>query len=226
MIKWKSTRQEIFFTEILPPVLLFVVSLIMFLIMANYKDKFPGYMAVLGGGALSLLPLVMYFVFKKFRFPPILKIVGYSFIFLAITLASGFSFYTYYSDWDTLLHILSGILCSLLAFYFLIITGIYQNIKEGISCLLILLLNASTSSIWEIIEFIVDTWFFSNAQHSLEEGVVDTMEDMIANGIGGLVFIILMVTDILINKRRGTDFLYRRLSIYTKFDYRLSVKEA
>ena len=45
---------------------------------------------------------------------------------------------------------------------------------------------------WEIVEYIGDLLFDMNSQHNLETGVHDTMQDIIAAMIGGLITHILV----------------------------------
>ena len=44
-----------------------------------------------------------------------------------------------------------------------------------------------SAGLWEIIEYSVDLITASNLQHNKDTGVVDTMEDMIACFVGGIL---------------------------------------
>ena len=85
----------------------------------------------------------------------------YLFIFIAHFLGAVVNCYDKIWFFDILAHTLSGMLIIfLLRFCFLISSG------------------------WEIIEFLGDCIFKSNFQHSIDTGVVDTMEDIICAFIG------------------------------------------
>ena len=219
MIKWKSQKQEIFCTEYLPTIACVLICVISYFILNMYPAVFPQRIHCFSSAALFCIPVVVYLIFK-WRFPPILKIIGFGFIFCGMLFATAMNLYSLIPEWDTILHTLSGVMCFLFAYYVLLATGVLFKVKEALGIVICLLLNASTSSVWELIEYAADGFGNGNAQHSLEEGVVDTMQDIIANTIGGLAVAIFMIVDILINKRKVTDWFTRHVSVYTRFDYR------
>lgn len=218
-IKYKSKRQEIFLTEFLPCLILGSVCIILFFILNCFPTIFPKRSHCFSSAVFFFAIPLVYVIFK-YRFPPILKIIGYSFAFCGMVLATSMSLYTYIPEFDTTLHTISGFMCFLFAFYFLLSTGVIFLLSEALTVVFCLLINAATSSIWELIEYAVDVLLSSNSQHSLEEGVVDTMQDIIANSIGGLICGILLILDILITHKKFTDWFTRRLSVYTNYDYR------
>lgn len=223
MINWKSKRQEIFCTEFLPSIIMAVICVICYFILNIFPDRFPSRIHCFSTAALYFIPCLFYLAFKL-RFPPILKIIGFGFITCGMLLATGMSLYDYIPNWDTILHTASGLMCFLFAYYFLIASGIIYHIKESTAIILALVINAATSSLWEICEYGVDVLANSNAQHSLEEGVTDTMQDILANTIGGVAIAIVFIVDILVNHKRLVDYFTRHLSVYTKYDYRKPVE--
>ena len=48
--------------------------------------------------------------------------------------------------------------------------------------------SAFVALMWEVVEFTGDNLFSSDVQHSLDTGVVDTMEDMIVAMIGSSLY--------------------------------------
>ncbi len=119
--------------------------------------------------------------------------------FMATYLGSGFRFYDIYSWWDRIVHFLSGIL-----FFSL---GISLAKKEPDVSLISTLvfsfaLSLALHQVWEILEFLGDSFFHMDSQHwqkhskvvnhQPEEaiqppGLVDTMVDTIAGIIGAIL---------------------------------------
>ncbi|WP_347939809.1 hypothetical protein AAEY33_17065 [Peribacillus simplex] len=139
----------------------------------------------IGGAVCGAIPLLLALFTKlKFNLPIIISYL--IFLFCSQFLGSILGWYGL-GWWDTLLHLLSG---SLLAF-----TGIalyermvYRNAGKEISPWFVFLFTLSFSAlggvIWEIYEFSSDQLFGMTLQGG---GNKDTMIDLIADTIGGLI---------------------------------------
>ncbi len=116
------------------------------------------------------------------------KLVYWTFIFFADFLGCVVSLYNT-TDWfDVFTHFLSGVFTAFLAIL-LMQNFKYKQTKLG-TILYVLGITCLVAAVWEIFEYIMDTFSGSNLQHALETGVDDTMEDMIAALGGSLLFLL------------------------------------
>jgi hypothetical protein len=220
----QPTKREIFLKEFLPPLVLTVVSAVIYIILQFHKDVFPHTAMCWAYVATILVPLALYLLFK-FRMAPLAKILLYVFATLALLLANVFNFYSYWDNYDTFLHVLSGPLCCLAAMYILAISGEYKKMGRGITVVFCLGFDMGCGSFWEIVEYLIDTWGNSNSQHYVESGLMDTMGDILANAIGGFTFIAVMLVDLLWFHAKLTDKIFDSFTVYSKYDYRLETSK-
>lgn len=142
--------------------------------------------------ALSLLALLLMFspalIRKDFRadFPSLIDTLILVYLFLGTYLGSFKSFFEEIWWWDILLHLLMGINIALISF------SIIFRLKEAkahvqLSPFMIasfsFAISMAAGGIWEIIEYILDTFF----GFELQQPHPDTMIDLIFVFIGGLV---------------------------------------
>lgn len=128
----------------------------------------------------------------KVRIPNMLESLYMIFIFLAYFLGSIMKFYGKISFYDLLVHFISGILSSMVAYY---LYKVY-NRKGGNLFTVIFFVLGMTALIavsWEIFEFVCDKIFKKNAQHVIESGVDDTMTDMIVALVGAILYNLLYI---------------------------------
>ena len=122
----------------------------------------------------------------KYRISYKYKLFYSIFMFLTYFLGSIINLYDVISWYDLFCHFLSGIFTLIIAYHILNKTK-YKNI-DGITKFIYCIGFVSFLAVsWEIIEFTVDNLFNMNTQHNWDSGVVDTMGDMIAGLIGGVV---------------------------------------
>lgn len=110
------------------------------------------------------------------------------FIFAAQFLGTYLGAYTFFSWWDIMLHLVSGVMIGYVALIILITVmrspTIFQKKYALVVALFIFTVGATGAVIWEIIEFSGDTFLGTNAQLG---SLQDTMEDLICGtGVGGL----------------------------------------
>lgn len=146
-------------------------------------------------GPLSLLflliPSVAGKVFKKdFNFTMRLFILIFS--FFAFSLGVGLRWYEKSAVYDKIMHLISGVLFSVIGFYIYAKTS--QDKPYNIESKWLLQISYSfffsmfVAVIWEIFEFMGFVLFAHDAQHHLTTGVFDTMQDIISCFLGSAVF--------------------------------------
>lgn len=141
---------------------------------------------------LSILALFLMFspaiIRKDFRadFPSLIDTLILVYLFLGTYLGSFKSFFEKVWWWDILLHLLMGINVALISF-----SVIYRlkEIKAHVQLSLFMIaffsftISMAAGGIWEIIEYLLDTYFGSE----LQQPHPDTMIDLIFVFIGGLI---------------------------------------
>jgi len=122
----------------------------------------------------------------KIHLPVELEFIVVVFVYAAIFLGEARDYYIKIWWWDIVLHALSGIVIAFAGFLVLLI--LYQQYKIKANPITITIFSfcfaLSLGTIWEIIEFGIDTLFGINMQKS---GLVDTMWDLIVNAGGALI---------------------------------------
>lgn len=106
-------------------------------------------------------------------------------------------FYGTWSPWDTVVHGLSGIPIALGWIFVLGVTASRTRLvlSPGVEALVVAALSVLVAFVWEVCEFVSDLTIGTEAQYSNH----DTMTDMIAGAIGGLV----VVVALLLHRTRG-----------------------
>lgn len=170
------------------------------------------------GVILSILPLLVEYIFKiKFS---IISIVIYSlFCFSSMGLGSGLGFYNIFSKYDLIVHFFSGVIVFFL-FYTVFSKAINKelNLKQHllITFLFTICFTVFVGVLWEVWEFTTDHFFNLNSQrHSLLDGtpllghnaVINTMLDLIADGLGGIVCGIIITIYFCIKKKHPSNLL-------------------
>lgn len=135
--------------------------------------------------------LLLPFLYEKFFHKKIdenLKILYYTFVFIADCLGCVVGLYETTTWFDIVAHYLSGVLTALLA----IIIMKNMKYKETKFSVVIYVLSVTclVAFIWESFEFAMDTFAGMNLQHVKETGVGDTMEDSIVAFVGAITFLI------------------------------------
>ncbi len=133
---------------------------------------------------------------KKFGvyLPKRLQLIITLFIFAAQILGEIGDFYEKISWWDTMLHTISGIVLGLVGFLFVYLLNEKGNINVNLSPKFVIIFAfcfALTMGVfWEFFEFGADRLFGYNMQKFRmpgQDGLVDTMNDLIVDAIGAIV---------------------------------------
>ena len=109
-------------------------------------------------------------------------------------------FYVRFKWWDAMLHTVSGVMLALLSFSLInLLNGDENSFKLSMwfSMLFAFALAITIGVLWEIVEFIADSWFGSNMQRAYvsthdgrgapfigQKALLDTMKDLILDSIG------------------------------------------
>lgn len=187
-------------------------------IFINFSDRSRD--ASIANVFLSILAIILMsiprFLKEKyhFRFRSWIEILILIFLFASIILGFIQEFYENVSGYDKLVHIISGIVLSLVAFEFIHIYSNYiakkknQTIPPLFTVLFSFTLSITLLVLWEFYEFIADTIsynFFSrstNMQRYMwanksnffpqNYGLIDTMLDLILGALGSFVISIVL----------------------------------
>lgn len=116
------------------------------------------------------------------------------FIFAAQVLGEMNDFYNRISWWDTMLHMTSGIILGMSGFLFVYLLNEKGNVNVNLSPKFVIIIAfcfALTMGVfWEFFEFGADRLFGYNMQKFRlpgQDGLVDTMEDLIVDAIGAII---------------------------------------
>lgn len=116
-----------------------------------------------------------------------LSIVSDLFLLFSTILGTCYGFYGLIKGYDDFLHIWSGFIAVAVAFNILLITNKDDlNISKLFVVIYLFMFSMGVASIWEIIEFFLDSFLGMNTQAG---GLNDTMVDMIDGLIGTVVMI-------------------------------------
>ena len=135
--------------------------------------------------------VVLPWVYEKITKKPLnenLKLIYYTFIFIADGLGCVVDLYETTSWFDIFAHYLSGVLTAFLA---IVLMKVFRYKETWLGILIYsLAVSCLVAVVWKIFEFGMDTIFGMNLQHVVETGIHDTMEDILAAVIGAISFLI------------------------------------
>ena len=161
--------------------LLAVLFLILQLTDPNY-DKIGG---ILAGFVLPFLPEIFERLFKT-KFSVRIELAYYIFIFLALDLGICLYWYETVPYYDKFVHMLSGVFSAVIAYYVLLYFGAKYTHK-GFRRLFIICFSLAVAVCWEFFEFFCDKVLGQHMQELIQQGVDDTMWDLIVAFIGSLI---------------------------------------
>ncbi len=96
-------------------------------------------------------------------------------------------FYDYISWWDLLMHLFAGIILGIIGNAFINKIQKGKKIDPLIRLFFVIGIACLGGFLWEMYEFIVDSWIGLDTQKVLTTGVSDTMGDLITDFLGGVV---------------------------------------
>ncbi len=140
---------------------------------------------------ITFLPVILGKRFQV-RIPHEFESLAVVFVYMSLFLGEVQGYYVRFWWWDIVLHIGSGFLLGVLGFLLVYVLNekedVDLNLKPKFIAFFAFLFAMGMGAIWEIFEFAMDQLFGMNMQKS---GLVDTMWDLIVDGIGALVISIL-----------------------------------
>ncbi len=195
MGKWKELETigkfKIFITNFIKITLLLAIPL------AVYEQNWMALFVTL----LTLLLVFLPGIFeKKYNINLIdeFEVIIIIFIYAGLFLGEARGYYTRFWWWDSLLHAFSGIALGFAGFLILYILYKTGRLKTSLKfiALLSFCFAVALGALWEIFEFLVDSFFGANMQKArglgtvyycdTRLGVMDTMWDLILNSLGAL----------------------------------------
>lgn len=190
------------------PAVGFIAAVICFIIHC-IVDKFSFLVMVQSVGTHALLFLIPIYeiVFKK-KFPLVLTGIITFHVFCCVVLGSTFNFYDLISWWDVYLHGFFGFVISFIAYYFFVLCH-GRKTNEFLMSTYIIGFGMGTGALWEIFEYLGDTWFGLDSQRVQESialgksPVADTMEDLMITLVGIAAFFIVYIID----KKRNSKIM-------------------
>lgn len=217
--KNKNRRVDLFLTEFLPPIVITAVSLIIFLVLMLIKATFAATSQIFLYIIICWLP-AFFFVISAFklRLPPAIKIGFYAFATCSNLLATTFNLYTYLPVFDTILHSLFGYVGGYLFMFVFIRSGDYPKFSLFARVLIMFIATVGAGLLWEICEYCVDIFTNANSQHSIETGLLDTMQDSFCNVGGAAFFAVHYLLDHLFFSGRYFRIIERWLAYYNLKD--------
>ena len=166
--------------------------------------------------------------------PASLQLAFILFIFLAMFLGNLMNFYQRFPWWDTMLHFASGALFSLAGLSLLVSMirepDLIRQINPRVFFLFSFVFSLACGAVWEVFEFAADSFLGMNMQRWQSDmtplqwealrlvsnrsnpGLIDTMKDMMAGGLGALLASLLVLPSIRRASRYpGADLTARQL---------------
>jgi uncharacterized membrane protein YjdF len=151
------------------------------------------------GLAIIFLPALMR---KKLRlnFTDGMQIIFVFFLYGAIILGETMSYYRKYSNWDTMLHTLSGVLLGAFGFTFIDMLNDHEkvrlNLPAGFVSIFSFCFAVTLGVFWEMIEWVMDLVMDLDMQQyrswagailAGRAAVYDTMKDLLVDALGAAV---------------------------------------
>lgn len=200
-VSWLKSRIKNWKSEYLPPIVLSIIGIILYIILDITKAKFGSKDQIVFYWAIIWIPALFYTLFY-FRLPPIMKVGVYAFATASNLLATALNVYAIIPFFDTFLHTLFGYLGGYIGLYLLIRKRDIDKVSLFTKVFFCFALVGVVGVLWEVCEYTIDALLCGNTQHAVETGIVDTMQDQFCNLVGGLVFVIQYLLDYLFNKER------------------------
>ncbi len=147
-------------------------------------------------GVVSLLPYLFELIFRT-RLNNILFLGLEIYLLFAGFIGATLNFYNMFSWYDIVIHVIMGYLVAMLALFFIARLGDYKKLSVWQVVVFCLCFSLAVELVWELSEWAFDNLFGMSAQGDkvsafgqLAPLVTDTMEDILCNFSGALLFFI------------------------------------
>lgn len=185
---------------------LFVYAGIMYFIETNLAEK-SNNLFICGQCALYLVVTLVPLLMRKLKLevPDFVYLIFIGFCVAHFLLGEILGFFATVSWWDSALHTISGMLITLLSFSLITVLNNEHKGQGKVSvvfaCLFAFCVSLTIGLMWEIVEYLMDTWFDLNMQRAYvstvsgergaplvgQEALSDTMKDLLLDAFGALV---------------------------------------
>ena len=126
------------------------------------------------------------------RIPPEFELLAVIFVYASLYLGEVHNYYIKYWWWDILLHTGSGFILGIFGFLLVYVINEHDDLemhmKPSFVGLFAFMFALGMGALWEISEFAVDQLFQMDTQGG---SLIDTMSDLIVDGIGALIISLL-----------------------------------
>ncbi|MEX2468216.1 MAG: hypothetical protein WD396_00535 [Pseudohongiellaceae bacterium] len=195
--------------------LILILGGIFLLLQGRYQAAMEAALILL----ITLLPVILGHRFNV-RIPHEFESLAVVFVYMALFLGEIQGYYLRFWWWDVVLHIGSGLLLGILGFLLVYVLNAKKDIELELHpkfiALFAFMFAMGMGALWEIFEFAMDQLFGMNMQKS---GLVDTMWDLIVDGIGALI--IAIAGSIYLSNPNETSFLERWIDVFIEKNPRL-----
>lgn len=134
---------------------------------------------------LLLIPLLILAIFIG-KWDKKLELVYLIFLFIAYALGYGLDLYNRVYHYDSVVHFIFGIVCSIYAIY--VFDYLNRRNNKNFKSIFIVLFTLALAGLWEIVEFLIDIIFNSNMQRGLTDTMKDIICALISSGIYALIY--------------------------------------
>ena len=142
------------------------------------------------------------------RIPAEFEVLAVLFVYASLFLGEMQGYYLKYWWWDILLHMGSGLILGIFGFLLVYVINEHEDLelhmKPSFIALFAFMFSIGIGTIWEIFEFTLDQTLGMTTQGN---SLVDTMSDLIVDGIGALIISLLGFS--YLRKARSQSFLER-----------------
>lgn len=182
---------------------LFITSAIFFLMAKDVELK-NNCLFACGQAALFMLVNFVPLIMKKLKLyvPDFVYLIFLIFCLAHFLLGEIFGFFALVPWWDSMLHTVSGVLITFLAFSFIkLLNGEKGDLSLACTIIAAFCVTVTVGVVWEIVEFAMDGWFGLNMQRAYlsnasgergaaligSDALSDTMKDLILDALGALI---------------------------------------
>jgi len=143
--------------------------------------------------AVALVTPFLFEIGRRLHVPPVTKALMMFFIFIGMFLGSVNEWYYRFWWWDAMLHFFSAPAIGIAAYSIVLAARSRapenRGLSHGLSLLLIFCFVMTIGTIWEIVEYTLDSVLGMNMQRNLDGGgLLDTMTDILLNTFGSILF--------------------------------------
>ena len=140
---------------------------------------------------VAFLPMLVGYRFHV-RIPAEFELLAVIFVYASLYLGELQGYYLKYWWWDILLHTGSGLILGIFGFLLVYVMNEHEDLemhmKPSFVSLFAFMFALGMGSIWEMFEFVLDQFLGMDTQGGSQ---VDTMSDLIVDGIGAFIISIL-----------------------------------